>query len=208
MEVVIFDIKEGIPGVLCKDVRDIIDQAATESRSAVVSPANSWGNLDGGIDSIYNKKMPYLQQELWEAIRQGGKRTNSGLPFLPVGCAIALTLHPVIFISAPTMFVPGSVVGSRNAFYAMYAALCAANGAQVEKLYVPMMCTGVGNVQPSDALWQMTGAVQLFKEDNAHLKGGLKQLSNGCFYDCGDATYRAIRATQPKDVRYDDFPWG
>jgi O-acetyl-ADP-ribose deacetylase (regulator of RNase III) len=204
MEVIIFDNRARIDGVVYQDVSDIIVQAATEPASAVVSPSNSWGNLDGGIDSVYRKKLPFAQKALWDAICEMGFCTDGGLPFLPVGCSIALENvsdknYPRAFISAPTMFKPSKVPDTDNAFYAMRAAMHIARYMDIRKLYTPLMCTGVGKMPIEKAMEQMHKAIAMFKRP-VHYEGddGVSLISQGVFgYFCGNQLYKTIRLSQP-----------
>jgi O-acetyl-ADP-ribose deacetylase (regulator of RNase III) len=88
---------------------------------AIVSPANSFGFMDGGIDLVYTYQLGSgLQERLQELIARehGGE--------LPVGLAVIVpTGHPDIpwCVSAPTMRLPGDVSDTLNAYLAFRAAL-------------------------------------------------------------------------------------
>lgn len=71
---------------------------------AVVSPANSYGWMRGGIDAMYAKAFPGIEQRVRSAVLayHGGE--------LPVGEALAVPTGepmPTWLISAPTMREPG-----------------------------------------------------------------------------------------------------
>jgi len=88
---------------------------------AIVSPANSYGYMDGGIDYVYSV---YFGWDLQERLQQKIKRDFNGL--LPVGQAtIVPTNNEKIpyLISAPTMTVPTDVSETINAFLAFKASL-------------------------------------------------------------------------------------
>ena len=124
---------------------------------AVVSPANSYGFMDGGIDLAYSTFFgPRPETELRTAIAQ----RPSG--HLEVGSAILVqTGHIRIpyLISAPTMVFP-SRIPAHNCFYAMAAVLNAAtrHSAVISSLFCPGLGTGVGEVEPSDAAREMASA--------------------------------------------------
>ncbi len=90
------------------------------AEDTIVSPANSYRFMDGGIDDLYIKffGLP-LQTTLQKVI---GKRSEG---YLPVGCAEVInTNHRRIpyMIAAPTMVTP-EAIPSQNCFYAMIAVL-------------------------------------------------------------------------------------
>ncbi|GAB1511853.1 macro domain-containing protein [Actinophytocola sp. KF-1] len=71
---------------------------------AVVSPANSYGWMRGGIDSVYTHAFPAIEQHVRSAVLayHGGE--------LPVGQAVIVPTDvaaPAWLISAPTMREPG-----------------------------------------------------------------------------------------------------
>lgn len=143
---------EGLPGVHIHE-GDILAMA----ENTLVSPANSFGWMDGGIDRLYTERFGIdLQRRLQDAI--------SARPegHLPVGAALFLrTGDPRIpfLISAPTMVNPGPVTAA-NSFFAMAAALKVAweHRAVVRKVFCPGLATGIGEVAPGDAAREMAKA--------------------------------------------------
>ena len=119
---------------------DPIDMKA----DAIVSPANSFGFMDGGIDAVYTYQFGEgLQQRLQAVIEQdyGGE--------LPVGSAVIVpTMHKDIpwCISAPTMRVPRNVADTVNAYLAFRAALRAtlAHNASGLPPIKTILCPGLG----------------------------------------------------------------
>jgi O-acetyl-ADP-ribose deacetylase (regulator of RNase III) len=127
---------------------------------AVVSPANSFGFMEGGIDGVYRRHFGTQLQERLQAIlraRHDGE--------LPVGLAeIVATDHPRLryLIAAPTMRVPMSVAGTLNPYLAARAVFrLVKHGAfgpgsggegsvtsRVSSLAMPGLGTGVGGVSP------------------------------------------------------------
>lgn len=127
---------------------------------AVVSPANSFGFMEGGIDGVYRRHFGGHIQERLQALlraRHDGE--------LPVGQAeIIATDHPHIhfLIAAPTMRVPASVAGTLNAYLAARAvfrlvkqgAFAPGSGgsghvsSRVSELAMPGLGTGVGALPP------------------------------------------------------------
>jgi O-acetyl-ADP-ribose deacetylase (regulator of RNase III) len=134
---------------------DIFEQKA----DAIVSPANSFGYMDGGIDLLYSK---YFGWELETNLRAVLAERHYGE--LPVGQAVVLaTGHEFIpfLVSAPTMRIPMSIGETVNVYLAFRAALItvlthnANTDAPISSLLVPGLGTGIGGVAPDRAARQM-----------------------------------------------------
>jgi O-acetyl-ADP-ribose deacetylase (regulator of RNase III) len=127
---------------------------------AVVSPANGFGYLDGGIDLAYRNFFGLgLQRRLQDVIE---KKWNGELP---IGEAQLLsTGHPRIsqIIFAPTMRMPSIIDDVSVVYQATTAALVCAMSAQtpITKLGFPGMGTGIGRVDPFDCCEQMKRAIR------------------------------------------------
>jgi O-acetyl-ADP-ribose deacetylase (regulator of RNase III) len=129
---------------------------------AIVSPANSFGFMDGGLDYELSERFGWdLEKKLQQKIRE--------LPEgeLLVGQAMLLETGdktvPFI-ISAPTMRIPTNfnIDTSVNAYLAMKAILIKVkNDDRISTVAIPGLCTGVGRMQPIIAARQM---FQAYKE--------------------------------------------
>jgi O-acetyl-ADP-ribose deacetylase (regulator of RNase III) len=129
---------------------------------AIVSPANSFGFMDGGIDALYSYQFGEgLQQRLRAVI----ERDFDGE--LPIGVAVVVpTLHPDIpwCISAPTMRVPRSVADTTHAYQAFRAALRAAvahNASglpRIGSILCPGLATAIGQMPVARCARQMRRA--------------------------------------------------
>lgn len=135
---------------------------------AVVSPANSFGRMDGGIDLHYRNEFGLeVERRLREAIEQRYEDAE-----LPVGEALVVqTGHAKIkrMIAAPTMRTPQNIRGTDNVRRAMLAALRVASGLQgpaIARLGVPGMGTGVGRMDPFDAAEQMFDAWTQWRDES------------------------------------------
>jgi len=123
---------------------------------AIVSPANSFGFMDGGID--YHLSM-HFGWDLQERLQQQIRLLPEGE--LLVGQAIVLeTGNKKIpfLISAPTMRVPMdfNIDTSLNAYLAMKAVLIKAKTHPfIGSVAVPGLCTGSGSMQSAVAARQM-----------------------------------------------------
>lgn len=158
-----------VPGVAIYH-GDIFDVNA----DALVSPANSFGFMDGGIDMLYTQRFGWhVQERLQDKIRS---RHNGELL---VGCAEIVETdniqHPFI-ISAPTMRVPQVLTYTANPYLAARAVLLLIkNGEFVDGVYAglkisdiintvafPGLGTGVGRVGPNTCAHQMRMALDEF----------------------------------------------
>jgi O-acetyl-ADP-ribose deacetylase (regulator of RNase III) len=125
---------------------------------AIVSPANSFGDMGGGIDkAIDDFHGGEAQRRVMAAVRE------HFFGELPVGAALIVELPARRFrfvVAAPTMRIPGSVQGSLNAYLSMRAALVAVlrfdvSGRRIRSLAVPGLGTGVGGMDHDEAAGQM-----------------------------------------------------
>ena len=126
---------------------------------AIVSPANSFGDMGGGIDkAIDDFHSGEAQRQVMAGIRE------NFFGELPVGAALLVELPTKRFsfvVAAPTMRIPGSVEGTLNAYLSMRAALVAilrhnATGrAPIRSLAIPGLGTGVGGMDHNEAAMQM-----------------------------------------------------
>jgi O-acetyl-ADP-ribose deacetylase (regulator of RNase III) len=141
---------------------------------AVVSPANSFGFMDGGIDRLYTE---FFGSTVQESLQACIRKCHDGE--LLVGEAeIVATAHPSIpfVIAAPTMRVPMTLGRSINPYLAARAIfLLLRNGKfscgdraghrvaeQVRTVAVPGLGTGVGRVAPTSCARQVRAAIEDF----------------------------------------------
>lgn len=114
---------------------------------AIVSPANSFGFMDGGLDLHLSEKLGWhLQEKLQAKIAQLDEKE------LLIGKSITLETEnekiPYL-ISAPTMRVPMSfnIATSVNAYLAMKAILVACkNNEAIRTVAIPGLATGCGRM--------------------------------------------------------------
>ena len=137
---------------------DIFDVPA----DAIVSPANSFGFMDGGIDLAYSLRFGWqLQQRLQAKLRAeyDGELT--------VGMAIVLETNDAelpYLISAPTMRVPMDVSDTLNAYLAFRATLIAVRDfnalhpGAIKSVLCPGLGTATGRFDPAVCARQMFAA--------------------------------------------------
>jgi O-acetyl-ADP-ribose deacetylase (regulator of RNase III) len=132
---------------------------------AMLSPANSFGIMDGGLDLAIRDRLGFdVQRSVQRAIIElfHGE--------LPVGAAVVVeTGHaswPHLVVS-PTMRVPENVAQTLNAYLAFRAALLAISRFNVEAgttalrtVLCPGLGTGIGGMAPARCAVQMRIALQ------------------------------------------------
>lgn len=130
---------------------------------AMVSPANSFGHMDGGLDLAIRHE---LGHDIEKRVKEFIIKKYRGQ--MPVGCAdIIATDHEswYFLVCAPTMWTPGDVSETVNAYLAFRAVLYAIadfNAAQTIKKINSLVCsglgTGVGGMTPERCARQMAVA--------------------------------------------------
>lgn len=127
---------------------DIMEAVRSFEPDSVVSPANSFGFMDGGIDAVYAKAWPGIGQLVRETIKAECKPWGE----LMVGRAAAVQIPrstapfcPTNLIVAPTMRLPGHVPAV-NVFLAMRAAVLVARKVDTHILLCPGLGTATGGV--------------------------------------------------------------
>jgi O-acetyl-ADP-ribose deacetylase (regulator of RNase III) len=147
---------------------------------AIVSPANSFGYMDGGIDAVYARR---FGNDVSERLRLLIRAAWDGE--LPVGCAaIVETGDPAIryLVSAPTMRVPGDVSETVNAYLAFRATLIAVREANrrrpgmIASLLCPGMCTAYGQMSGEKCARQMRVAQRVIVEADPSLHADARQI--------------------------------
>lgn len=134
------------------------------SADAYVSPANSFGIMDGGIDAILSARFPLVEDRVQTAIAAGGKP-------LPVGDCITVETGDFdvpYLLCAPTMQFPSRVAYTEHAYQAMLAILSEvarfnSEGGAIGSVAIPGLCTGVGDMPPHVAASQMAQAYAEWK---------------------------------------------
>jgi O-acetyl-ADP-ribose deacetylase (regulator of RNase III) len=136
-----------------------------------VSPANSYGYMDGGIDKVYSQMFPNIEKNVRNAIQSlqyyNYNSVNGNDKILPVGNAIKVKANDSsILIAAPTMLYPMDVSDTQNAYKATLATLKCIREKKVKisVLFLPGMATGVGKMDLTEAITQMLNAIKDFEE--------------------------------------------
>lgn len=159
----------GIEGVTVKH-QSIFETSC----DALVSPANSHGYMNGGIDFAISKNLGWhIEKDLQQIIRDKyfGELLVGQAEVIPTGQA----QFPFL-IAAPTMRTPMTIANTPNVYLAMKAILIKvehghfADGTpireKIKSIAIPGLGTGIGQVKPLDCARQM----RIAWEDIQHAK--------------------------------------
>lgn len=135
------------------DVTIVEGDILQDSYDAIVSPANSFGYMDGGIDGLYTD---FFGRELQKRLQDVIHHSYGGE--IMVGHSVTVptdnTQIPWL-ISAPTMRTPQDLNGTVNVYLACKVALRSAIVKGYDSVAFPGMGTGVGALPPDVAAVQM-----------------------------------------------------
>jgi O-acetyl-ADP-ribose deacetylase (regulator of RNase III) len=146
------------------DVREI-----TETNCAYISPANSLGFMDGGIDLVYMEMFPGVEQVVKDRIRHFNQETALGRPYISIGSALIVQVTEGRYlISAPTMFLPQDVSKTKNAYWAFRAVLqlldkvnsVMLENEKITTVICPGLCTGYGCMKNKVSARQVLKAIR------------------------------------------------
>ena len=128
----------------------------------MVSPANSFGFMDGGLDFAIRENLGVeIEEKLQKEIIEKFKGE------LPVGSCLIIETNNEKWpwlASAPTMRVPMLISGTFNVYYAFRAILLAVanHPKRIGSILCPGLGTGIGGVAPKSAAGQMAFAYSQF----------------------------------------------
>ena len=140
-----------------------------QSADAIVSPANSFGIMDGGLDLAIRNELGFqIETDIQEVI------LNKYHGEMPIGSAeIINTNHDKwsYMIAAPTMRIPENTAFTLNAYIAFRAILIAINSfneskpkRSIKSLVCSGLGTGIGAMEPVKCAAQMRAAYKLINE--------------------------------------------
>ena len=148
---------------------------------AIVSPANSFCDMGGGIDLVYRNKFGMKPEKFAQRIVKARFYDE-----LPIGQAVSVRLTKEDYkylIFAPTMRLPMKIDNTLNPYFAFRAALIEARNLDVKSLLCPGLGTLTGDACPEMAARQMFVAYlnivrdinlkdieQIFKQQNWMLR--------------------------------------
>ena len=143
-----------------------------EAYDCLVSPANSFGLMDGGVDAAITD---YFGQQLMDRVQ--AQILERYLGEQPVGtCMLVETGHAEHkwLAHAPTMRVPMDIRGTDNVYYAMLAVmrtvvLANRDGAAIQHVACPGLGTGYGRMGAEETARQMRAAYDVLLRVPARL---------------------------------------
>jgi O-acetyl-ADP-ribose deacetylase (regulator of RNase III) len=145
---------------------NVVDLLENQKIHIIVSPANSLGFMDGGIDIYYMQLFPGIQNTVQDKIRSFGIISALGRPILPIGSAMIVpTKSPKcpLLACVPTMFLPENINGTQNVYWAMRGLLTLLE-TKIEDntnltIAVPCFGTGVGKLSALESATQVKKAL-------------------------------------------------
>ena len=153
----------------CSGVQVLLGDYFQRPADAIVSPANSFGIMDGGLDLAIRDQLGFSVQDRIQSViveKYHGE--------MPVGCAeIVPTDDPRwrFLVAAPTMRVPEPLGQSLAPYIAFRAILVAvenwnrqAGKRDIDSLVCCGLGSGIGKVQPARCAALMRAAYQLVSE--------------------------------------------
>lgn len=128
----------------------------------VVSPANSFGIMDGGYDAAITH---YFGPELMLKVQQEIRNQFGGV-IQPVGSCIPVHIHGNGYLlHTPTMLYPSHIIDARVIFQCMYSTMCVANKIDLKYILVPAFGRVTGSVE-NDVVARM---MQIGYEQATHI---------------------------------------
>ncbi|ATZ80686.1 macro domain containing protein [Bodo saltans virus] len=139
--------------------------------NAIVSPANSYGIMNGGIDRDI-EKMLHIEEDVQKRIQKVGVPDafyQHARRYLPVGKCEVVFKNGIYLFVAPTMKTPCFLHSdTKNICCAFYAILMKyrelANLGIKIKIICPCLGTGVGNMDPSVSAKHVLNAYEYFMQ--------------------------------------------
>lgn len=127
-----------------------------------VSPANGYGQLDGGIDKVYRTMFPGIQKSVDAALKPYASRK----PMLGVGSALIVPVpnRSNRLLLAPTMDLPTRLKTPWNAFWAALA-IFVSTARITGIIAIPGLGTGTGGLDADEMIemiklaWELTSRV-------------------------------------------------
>lgn len=161
MQIVLCDIREDVVSAWKSCFRDTGVEIACGSIldagcDLVVSPGNSFGFMDGGIDLVFSE---YFGWDVEKKLQNKIIEEHNGELLVGSSCFVHTEDTKIPFlISAPTMRVPMILKDTVNIYLATKAAFILANNFLINRIAIPGMGTGVGRVLPEICARQMKSA--------------------------------------------------
>jgi O-acetyl-ADP-ribose deacetylase (regulator of RNase III) len=138
----------------------------------IVSPANSYGLMDGGVDRTINYSLNYISEKVKKIIqfRYGGEQPVGTCFIVPVENNQMTTGNYKYLAHTPTMRIPKDVSNTDNAYIAFRALLTELfdhnrQYNDINTIVMTSFCSGAGKMSPTQAAQQMRLAFDYVTEN-------------------------------------------
>ena len=102
-----------------------IEDWVPSKKTYYMSPANSLGFMDGGIDLALSRQvMPGIELTVKKAIQNYGKLSRIDRKYLPIGSSIIICYDEIKnLVVSPTMLLPQDINNTDNVYWSVMACL-------------------------------------------------------------------------------------
>lgn len=141
------------PDVLCVH-SDFSDFVKSTQVDCIVSPANSFGLMDGGYDRAITE---YFGDELQKEVQRYIMNNYWGEQPIASSFIIDIPNHDSKLIHTPTMRSPEQILDSKIIYHCTRSTLICALQNRMNSLLVPMFGGGCGNIHPkriAEMMWR------------------------------------------------------
>ena len=128
----------------------------------IVSPANSYGLMDGGVDRAINYSLDYISDKVQKLIQShySGEQPVGTCMIVPVSQSAMISGKFRYLAHTPTMRIPKDVSNTDNAYIAFRALLTELNNhnkkyKDIDSVVMTSFCCGAGKMNPIQAARQM-----------------------------------------------------
>ena len=165
LQVTLCDLDEAVCTALAEafqshhNVRVISQDLVSLQTDALITASNSFGDIGGGVDRAIDLACGHRAQPAVQRVIR-----SEYFGELPVGSATLVSVDGRQLIVAPTMRIPGSIIGTINAYLAFRAALTLiakrnAGGAEpIRSVVTTGLGCGVGGLPADECAVQMEAA--------------------------------------------------
>jgi O-acetyl-ADP-ribose deacetylase (regulator of RNase III) len=148
----------------CGNLFDLLERTKID---IIVSPANSYGDMTGGIDTDICKIDSSIQEKVKNEILKSKHTDLDKKPYIPVGkCKLVQINKQYSVMIAPTMTRPKDISNTNNVFLTFNAILLyLINKYKSDDLVIACPClgTGCGNMSAEMSAKQILQALQIHK---------------------------------------------
>lgn len=171
-----------------------------------VSPANTIGFMDGGIDmALSTYCFPDCEKYVMKMVREKGKRNLIDRKYLPIGSSMLYDHQPNFhktqlsgdlttddfkkrfLMICPTMLLPQNVYKTDNAYYATMSLLYNILEVQKKKLedvniIMTSFCCGYGKMYEEESFEQIMNGIKDYKNYHQYVNQEMSDFENGLVF--------------------------